>query len=91
MALETYRNRHLRALSQRGYLRPVVVTNGTFTKAARSEGRERDVELVSERELWTLIEETPCTPGEIEAMEARRLGSMADLRAALEAERERQS
>ena len=84
MALETYRHRHLGAVSQGENLRSVVVTNGTFTKAAKSEGRERDVELVSEEELWALLERTPCTPGEIEAVEARRLASVADLRAALE-------
>ena len=89
MALEIYGHRHLRAVSQRGNLQPVVVTNGTFTKAAKSEGRERDVELVSEGDLWTLLEQTPCTPGDIEAMEARRLASMADLRAALERARMR--
>ena len=84
MALDTYRHRHLRAISQRRSLQAVVVTNALFTAAAKSVARLRDVDLISEQELWAMLEQTPCTPGELEAMEARRLASMRDLHAAIE-------
>jgi len=84
MALDTYRDRNLNWVRHRYTLRPMIVTNGTFTRVAQSQARERDVELISEQELCVMLDRMPCTPGEVEAMEARRLASMRDLRAAIE-------
>jgi HJR/Mrr/RecB family endonuclease len=84
MALDTYRDRNLGSARNRYTLRPIIVTNGTFTCVAESQARERDVDLTSEQELCVMLDRTPCTPGEVEAMEARRLASMRDLRAAIE-------
>lgn len=83
-ALDLYRNRYLRSVYHSHVLRPVVTTNGTFTSAARSHAKERDVELISHQELCVMLGRYACTPGEVEAMEARRLQSMCDLRAAIE-------
>jgi hypothetical protein len=82
-ALDTYRYRYLRALTQDYGVHPVVVTNGSFTGQARSLARERDIELVSGPELWNVLEQISCTPGEIEVMESRRLESMRDVQAAI--------
>lgn len=76
MALDTYSIRYLGPLQRRHTLHAIVVTNGIFTHAAKSQARERDIELVSKQELCAALEQTPCTPGEVEAMEARRLESM---------------
>jgi superfamily II DNA or RNA helicase len=82
-AMEIYRARYLRALPRTLTLRLIVVTNGVFTHKAKRHAQNSDVELVGDPELWKLLEETPCTPGEIEAMEARRMASMRDVQAAL--------
>jgi hypothetical protein len=84
MALDTYPSRYLASVRDKYNLHLTVVTNGTFTRAARSQARERDIELISQQELGTMLQRTSCTPGEIEAMEARRLASMHDLRIAIE-------
>ncbi len=82
-AMEIYRANYLRGIPQTIALRPVVVTNGVFTKGARAAAQARDVELVGDPELSRLLEQTPCTPAEIEAMEERRLASMRDVQAAI--------
>lgn len=82
-AMEMYRGRHLRGIPRGVILRPVVVTNGMFTSRARRLARDRDVELVAGCDFGKLLEETPCTPAEIEAMEERRLASMHDVQAAI--------
>jgi len=82
-AMEIYRARYLRGIPRTVALRPVVVTNGVFTKGARAAGQARDVELVGDPELSRLLEESQCTPAEIEAMEERRLASMRDVQAAI--------
>ena len=82
-AIDLYRAKYLRDLPRTLTLRSVVVTNGLFTKAARTAAQVRDVELVGEPELSGLLEELPCTPAEVEVMEARRLASMRDVQAAI--------
>jgi HJR/Mrr/RecB family endonuclease len=82
-AMEIYRARYIRGLPRALTLRPVVVTNGVFTTGARAEARSRDVELVGSNDLCLLLEEMPCTPAEVEAMEERRLASMRDVQAAI--------
>lgn len=82
-AMEIYRARYLREIPRTIALRPIVVTNGVFTAGARAAAQARDVELVGDPDLSRLLEETPCTPAEIEAMEDRRLASMRDVQAAI--------
>lgn len=82
-AIDLYRAKYLRDLPRTLTLRSVVVTNGLFTKAARTAAHMRDVELVGHPELSKLLEELPCTPAEVEVMEARRLASMRDVQAAI--------
>jgi len=82
-AIDLYRTKYLKDLPQTLALRPIIVTNGVFTRTARTAARGRDVELVGDPELSKLLEETPCTPAEVEAMEARRLASMRDVQVAI--------
>jgi hypothetical protein len=82
-AMELYRIRHLRILSSKMSLFPVIVSNGTFTSAARKASLERDVELTGNLELWKLLSQTPCTRAELEVLENRRTESMRDVQAAL--------
>jgi hypothetical protein len=84
MAIDTYLSRCLASVRHKYALHLRVVTNGTFTRAAKFQARERDIELVSQQELCAMLQRTPCTPGEVEAMEARHLASMHDLRIAIE-------
>lgn len=83
-AFDGYRTRFRRFLTQKITLRPMLVTNGTFTARARTEAKVRDVKLVANSDLWKLLEETPSTPAEVEMMEDRRLASMRDVQAAIE-------
>lgn len=83
-AFDGYRARFLRALPRTFMLCPVLVTNGSFTARARAEVKGRDIRLVANTDLWQLLNETPCTPGDVEAMESRRLASMRDVQVAIE-------
>jgi HJR/Mrr/RecB family endonuclease len=83
-AYEGYRARYLRGLTPAFAFRPVLLTNGSFTRQARREAGARDVQLVADTELGRMLEATPCTRGEIEEMETRRLASARNLRAAIE-------
>jgi hypothetical protein len=82
-ALDTYRHRYLRALTGKYALHGAVVTNGKFTNRARALAHERDIKIVSAAELGDMLEQTPCTPGEVEAVESDRLASMRDVQAAI--------
>lgn len=82
-AIDLYRMRHLQKLPASMSLTPVIVSNGTFTSMARKEALERDVELISDSELWKLLNQTPSTRAELEAMENRRVESIKDVHAAL--------
>ena len=82
-AIDLYRMRHLRSLPAHMSLFPVIVSNGTFTSAARRQALECDVELIGDLELWKLLNQTPCTRAELEAIENRRAESMKDVQAAL--------
>ncbi|HXX24461.1 MAG TPA: SNF2-related protein [Terriglobia bacterium] len=84
MALDTYLSRYLAPLRQGYALRLTVATNGSFTRAAQRQARERDIDLITLQELCAMLQRTPCTLGEVEAMEARRLATMRDLRVAIE-------
>lgn len=83
-AFDGYRARFLKALPRAFAFCPVLVTNGSFTARARAEVRGRDVQLVANTDLWQLLNETPCTLGDIEAMEGRRLASLRDVQVAIE-------
>lgn len=83
-AFDGYRARWLKSLAKLSTLRPVLVTNGSFTARAKTEAKARDVQLVASTDLWRILDATPCTPAEIEAMEGRRLASMRDVRVAIE-------
>lgn len=83
-AFDGYRARFLRTLPRTFMLCPVLVTNGSFTARARAEVKGRDIRLVANTDLWQLLNETPCTPGDLEAMESRRLASMRDVQVAIE-------
>jgi hypothetical protein len=60
------------------------MTNGDLTRQARREAKARDIRLVDGAELWQLLDATPCTAAEVEAMAARRLASMRDVQAAID-------
>ena len=82
-AMDLYRMRHLRNLSAKMSLFPVIVGNGTFTPTARKVALERDVELIGDSELRKLLSQTACTRAELEVVENRRAESMRDVQAAL--------
>lgn len=83
-AFDGYRVRLRDVFSRNFTLRPILVTNGNFTARVRTEAKVRDVKLVTNSDLWKLLEETPATPAEVEMMENRRLASMQNIRAAVE-------
>jgi hypothetical protein len=83
-AFEGYRGRWLRPRAATLVLRAVLATNGRFTSRTRAEARGRDIVLIDEADLDRLLTAVPCTPGDIEAMEGRRLASMRDVQVGIE-------
>ena len=81
-AFEGYRAKYLRPWAGRVILKPVLMTNGTFTPRARSEAAARDVELIGGDSLGRMLA-GGCTPARVEAAEAGRLSSASDLPAAI--------
>ena len=84
-AFDGYQARRLRAFSSWATLRPVLVTNGELTRRIRREAKARDIHLVDGAELLRLLDITPCTAAEVEAMTAGRLATMRDVQAAIDA------
>ena len=84
---EGYRARWLRTVATP--LRPVLFTNGLFTKAVRVEASERGIELIDRNKLAEMLVATPCTAAEVEAAEDCRLASMSDFAAAVDRARDR--
>jgi hypothetical protein len=82
-AFDGYRARRLRPGLSGRVIRAVLTTNGTITKRARRLAHEGGVHLQSASDIKQALLKTPCSPGEIEAMEQRRLGSMLDTQAAI--------
>lgn len=82
-AFDGYRARRLKPSLASYVLRAVLSTNGTLTKRARQLANERGVELIEGSGLKGTLLDTPCSAGEVEAMEQRRLASMPDVQAAI--------
>lgn len=84
-ALDFYHARYLGAFGARCSIRPTVVTNSRFTRTARRLASERGVELVDGEELKARLQAHPCSRGEIETQEAKRLASQRQLPEAVRA------
>ena len=82
-AFDGYRARWLATLAPTRSLRPVIVTNGEFTRQAQKAAAERGIELIAARQFWRLLVASPCTLTDVLAMEDRRLASMRELPGAL--------
>jgi Holliday junction resolvase len=83
-AFDGYRARRMRAVSGRATLRPLLVTNGQLTRRTRRDGMARDIQMADGADLWKLLDATPCTAAEVEAIASRRLATMRDVQAALD-------
>ncbi|HUY28223.1 MAG TPA: SNF2-related protein [Candidatus Binataceae bacterium] len=82
-AVDGYRARRLKVSTSSYVLRAVLSTNGTLTKRACQLANERGVLFVEGSGLKRTLLNTPCSAGEVEAMEQRRLASMPDVQAAI--------
>lgn len=82
-AFDSYRGRWLHGIANRMNLKPLLITNGKFTRAAKSHASVSDVQILSDNDLWKLIEDKPCTLAEIEVMENRRMVTMRDVQKAI--------
>ncbi len=82
-AFDGYRARWLATLAPTRSLRPVIVTNGEFTRQAQKAAAERGIELIAARQLWRLLVTSPCTLTNVLTMEDRRLVSIRELPGAL--------
>jgi SNF2 family DNA or RNA helicase len=78
-AFDSYRGRWLHGIANRMNLKALLITNGKYTRAAKSHASVSDVQILSDNDLWPLLEDKPCTLGEIEVMENRRMASMRDV------------
>jgi hypothetical protein len=78
-AFDGYRGHWLATLAPTRSLRPVIVTNGEFTRRAQKAAAERGIELIAARRLWHLLAASPCTLTDVLVMEDRRLASMREL------------
>jgi SNF2 family DNA or RNA helicase len=82
-ATDGYRLRRLKEFRRVANIRPVLVTNGRLTRRARAEANDRDIKVVELADLSQRLERFPCTRGDLEAMNSRRISSMSDFRAAV--------
>lgn len=78
-AFDSYRGRWLHGIANRMNLKPLLITNGKFTRAAKFHASVSAVQILSDTALWKLIEDKPCTLAEIEVMENRRMVTMRDV------------
>jgi len=82
-AFDGYRARRFR--QRRGLIfRMYLVTNGSFTAAAKRTARERDVQLLADPELMRILSMHSCTEADIHYMQTRRLASMRDVQAQID-------
>jgi len=63
----------------------VLVTDGALTRCTRKEVKAPDIQPVDGTDLRRSLNATPCTATEVEAMAARRLATMRDVQAAIDA------
>jgi hypothetical protein len=82
LAVEGYRQR-LSGADLPEILKPVLVANGEFSLKERREAEVRKISLITFEEISSQIQTFRCSLAEVEAMENERIGSMADLQAAI--------
>jgi hypothetical protein len=61
----------------------VIVTNGEGTRQLHRATGDRNVEVITAKQLWRILAATPCTYHDVLALEDRRLTSMRELPGAL--------
>jgi len=83
-ALDSYRGHWLRAIADKVVIKPALVTNGKLTRTAVSLAANKGVQIMFGKDLWKLLEKTPCSLAEVEMMESRRLLSMKDVKNAID-------
>jgi len=77
-AFDNYKLRWLRNAT--GFvLQPCIITNGIFTKSARSLAQDRDVSCIGLKDLLEMARKCPCTLAGIEFMENKRKRSMNEV------------
>jgi hypothetical protein len=82
-AFDGYRARWLAPHSLQRPLRPVIVTNGESTRQTQRAATERGVEVITAKQLWSVLAAARCTYYDVLALENRRLASMRELPEAL--------
>ncbi len=82
LAIEGYRQR-LSGADLPEILKPVLIANGEFSLKERREAEARKISLITFEEISSQIQTFRCSLAEVEAMENERIGSMADLQAAI--------
>jgi hypothetical protein len=82
-AFDGYRAKHLRGFNQRYVIRPALVTNGSFTKAAQKLASERGVETTDQSGLIKMLRNALVTMWDVEEMKNARCVSMRNLQEAI--------
>ena len=82
-AFDGYRARWLAPLSPQRPLRPVIVTNGESTRQTQRAATEYGVQVITAKQLWSLLAAARCTRYDVVELENRRLASMRELPEAL--------
>ncbi len=81
-AFDGYRAKHLRSFDHH-VIRPALVTNGSFTRAAEKLAKERGVETIDQSGLLKTLQNTPVTMWDVEEVKNDRCISMRDLQDAI--------
>ncbi len=74
-AFDGYRAKHLRRFNHH-VIRPALVTNGSFTKAAEKQAKERGVETIDQSGLLKMLQNAPVTMWDVEEVKNDRCISM---------------
>lgn len=81
-AFDGYRAKHLRSFDHH-VIRPALVTNGSFTRAAEKLAKERGVETIDQSGLLKTLRNAPVTMWDVQEVKNDRCISMRDLQDAI--------
>jgi hypothetical protein len=78
-AFDGYRFRRMRGGVAGRVLRPILITNGSCTRGARTEARANDIDILEGAEMLRMLNETRCSTAAIEIMASKRARSMPEV------------
>jgi SNF2 family DNA or RNA helicase len=79
LGFDYYKANYFRQIPTNTKIKLVVFTNGRILPTTYSEAKDKDIQILSTKELEAIFKKLPCTLGEVEYEESLRLISSAEL------------